>query len=168
VKYNRMTRVTSAAAMDDPRNERVELRPKMDQQQAEVARALDKVWRHGGWTCYVDETWFVDQELGCRPLLNRLLTQGRDPGRISVVCAMQRPVSVTRFAIGESTHVISFGMEGRDAKIVGETTSPRMTKAVQELDGEKHEFAHYHIPSRRLWKGSLNMKTGQLEGQEIT
>jgi hypothetical protein len=168
VKYARTHHADVASAMEDPRHDRIELRPRFQHQQREIATALDKVYRHGGWTCYVDELWYVDQELGCRPLLNRLLTQGRDPGVISVVCAMQRPVQVTRFALGESTHVFSFGLDGRDAKEVGDATAPRFGKMLTTLDGERHEFGHWHVPSRRMWRGRLDVKTGQLIGQEVT
>lgn len=165
VKYQGTRVVRTAAGLDDPRYDRFELKPQYERQALECQRGLDKVWRAGGFTCYIDELFYVDQELGCRPFINRIATQGRDPGGISLVCAMQRPVSVTRFAVGESTHVFSFGLEGRDAKIVGETTSPRLSKLVTELG--PHEFAHYYVPDRSMFRGKLNLKTGQIEGEQV-
>lgn len=152
--------------MDDPRASRVVLMPQWEKQASEFDAALSRVWAQGGWTVYVDETHYVDGELKLRDKLNRLLTQGREPGRISVVCGMQRPTSVTRFAIGEATHVISFGLEGRDAKILGEAATPRMSKIVERLG--HHEFAWLYIPTRAIWTGKLNINTGQLEPKEIT
>jgi hypothetical protein len=167
VKYPHTVKITKAEQLKDPRVERFVLEPYPDQaiQRKEISRALDMVWQMGGFTVYVDETLYVDNELGCRPLLNRLLTQGRNPGKISVICAMQRPVQVTRFAIGESTHVICFGLEGRDAKIVGETTSPRLAKAVTQLS--RHAFCHYYVPTREIFAGRLNLSTGQIQGEVL-
>jgi AAA domain len=149
VRYPLTKRASSASALDDPRNDRLELQPRFEKQAEEFGRALDKVWRMGGFTVFVDETHYVDDELGLRPLLNRLLTQGRSPGRISVVCGMQRPTNVTRFAIGESSHVLSFGLEGRDVKILEQAAPRRMGDIVEQLP--QHHFAWYHIPSRRMW-----------------
>jgi hypothetical protein len=166
VTYPRTTRASSAQAMENPQVSRLELRPKYERQAVEFQSALERAWRHGGWSVFVDELFYVDTELGCRPLLNRLLTQGRSPGRISVVCGMQRPTTVTRFAIGEATHVLSFGLEGRDAKILGEAASPRMARVVEQLP--RHHVAWLDVPSRRIWTGKLNMKTNTLEGEVIS
>lgn len=149
VRYPLTRRSSSASTLDDPRVDRLELHPHFDKQSAEFAQALDKVWRMGGFTVYVDETHYVDDELGLRPLLNRLLTQGRSPGKISMVCGMQRPTNVTRFAIGESSHVLAFGLEGRDVKILEQAASPRIGDIVEQLP--QHHFAWYHIPSRQMW-----------------
>jgi len=128
---------------------RVVLFPKYENQAIEFAKALDLVWKQGGWTIYLDELFYLDK-LGVRLFIERLLTQGRSKG-ISVVSGMQRPVSVTRFAIGESSHVVSFGLEGRDAKLLGEVASPKLSKVVQELP--RHAFAWYNVPTRQFWKG---------------
>lgn len=165
VDYGQTRVASSATAMDDPRVFRLELKPRYERQEPEFRAALERAWKQGGWTVYVDETHHVDGELGLRPLLNRLLTQGRAPGRISVVCGMQRPTTVTRFAIGESTHVISFNVEGRDAKILGEAASPRMAKVVEQLP--QHHIAWLHVPSRRIWAGKLNLRSNALEGEIV-
>lgn len=141
------------------------LRPKFERQEKEFDLALRKVWAQGGWTVAIDETYYVDQELGLRPLINRLLTQGRSPGKISVVSGMQRPTSVSRFAIGESSHVISFGLEGRDAKILEQAATPKLGKIVTELP--RFHFAWLSIPKRQIWVGKLNLKDGSFQGSVV-
>lgn len=156
--------------MDDPRVSRLVLHPKWENQQSEFGRALDKVWRQGGWTVYGDELYYLDQELRLRPLLNRLLTQGRAPGRISVVCGMQRPTNVSRFAIGEASHIICFGLEERDAKILENRKLQTIVAGDERRDIEglgSHEFAWYHVPSRKIWRGKLNIRSGQLTGEIV-
>lgn len=165
IEYPGMQRVTRAAAMDDPRVSRLELAPAHARQRDEFAAALDRVWEQGGWTCYVDELWYLSRlDLGDR--IDRNLTQGRDPGRISQVCGMQRPTQVTRFAVGESSHVVAFGMEGRDVKILGEATGPRVARHVQEVP--QHHFVWYHIPSRRIWRGTLDLERNDFAGEFVT
>jgi hypothetical protein len=148
--------------MDDPRVSRLVLRPKFEKQHEEFRGALDRVWRQGGWTVFIDELYYVDEELRLRALVNRLLTQGRDPGRISVVCGMQRPTNITRFAIGEASHVICFGLERRDAKIL---EHQKLAAVVEELP--HHHFAWLHVPSRRIWRGKLDIRSGQLVGELV-
>jgi len=145
--------------MDNQRLFSMELRPKYDEQLREFALALERAWRQGGWCMYLDELFYLDR-LGLRPLIERLLTQGRSKG-ITVVSGLQRPVAVTRFAVGESRHVISFGLEGRDARELGEATTDRMRRVVEDL--AEFEFAWYSRPNR-IWRGRLNLGTGALDG----
>jgi hypothetical protein len=141
------------------------LRPRYEQQGKEFLEALDNVWKDGGWTVAVDELYYLDQELRLRAPINRLLTQGRAPGRISVCTGMQRPSIVTRFAIGEATHVITFKVEGRDAKILRDATSARVADAALQLP--RHHFAWYHVASGALWAGKLDLGTGKLVGRSV-
>lgn len=165
VKYPQAKVFKTAEAMDDPRNNRIVLRPRFERQRDEFEGALKKAWAQGGWTVNVDETHYVDLELGLRPLLNRLLTQGRSPGKISVVCGMQRPTTVSRFAIGEASHVISFGLEGRDAKILEQAATPTLGKIVPDL--KRFHFAWLSIPERRIWVGKMNLGTGTYTGEYV-
>lgn len=166
VKWPGMRRSKFAKILDDPRYDRVEIAPDYENQQLEFARALDKIWKAGGFTTVVDETHHLDDELGLRKLLNRLLQQGRDPGRISMVCGMQRPSTITRFCLGESTHIISFGMDSRDVKILELATNKRMGEVVAQLP-----FHHFAWMSRRrpreVWTGRLDLRTGQLIGRYV-
>jgi len=138
------------------------LDPKYEHQFAEFHLALEKVWRQGGWTVALDELLYLDR-LGLRKPIERLLTQGRSKG-ISVLVGMQRPAQVTRFAISESMHVLSFGLEGRDAKELGLATQRWVGDAVAQLG--RYEFAWYRRPDR-LWVGKLDLKTHALVGEEV-
>jgi len=151
--------------MDDPRNHRLVIRPKFEKQSHEFGRALNKVWSGGGWTCAIDELFYVDTELKLRVPINRLLTQGREPGKISVCCGMQRPSIVSRFALGEASHVITFTVEGRDAKVLQDATNRRLAEAASDLP--RHHFAWFHVPTRAIWVGKLDLGTGKLIGRNV-
>ena len=139
------------------------MRPRFEKQSREFSNALNKAWKTGGWTVAVDELFYVDNELGLRAPISRILTQGRDPGRISMVTGMQRPSLVTRFALGEASHVISFGLEGRDTKILEQATNKRVAAIAEALP--RFNFVHYHVPTRNTWTGHLDMKTGLFIGR---
>lgn len=136
--------------MKDVRNKRFVLYPSYQQQRAEFAQALELVWRQSGWCVNIDELWYIDRNLKLGPFVERLLTQGRSKD-ITVVCGMQRPVQVTRFAISQATHVLCFFQEGRDLKTVTEATSPRLEKPISQL--KSHEFVWYYRPTRQIWAG---------------
>lgn len=130
--------------MDQPNAHRLLLSPSYDRQQDEIALALERVWRQGGWTVYIDELFYLTDMLGLSAFVTRLLTQGRSKG-ISVVVGMQRPVLVTRFAISEATHIISFNLDGRDVKTMSEAASTKFAKVGATL--RKHEFAWMYRPN---------------------
>jgi hypothetical protein len=154
----------TASGLLDARQKRIVLRPRppLSNQQREIGRAFELMWQQGGWTVVIDELWYVDKKLKLGDYVDQFLTQGRDPGRLSVWSGMQRPSQITRFAIGESTHVISFGLEGRDAKILADATSKRFADVVTELP--RHTFAWYNVPTRQIWVGRLDLRTGALTG----
>lgn len=79
---------------------------------------------------------------------------------------MQRPTIVTRFAIGEATHVIAFGMEGRDAKILREATNWEVAETVVKLP--RYHFVWYYVPERTIWIGKLDLPSGHLVGGPLT
>lgn len=136
---------TATPAMKDPRLPRLELSPAYEKQPAEFGAALELAWRQKGWTIYIDEGYHVDRLLSLRDLIDRLLTQGRSL-RLTAVIGLQRPVAVSRFAISQSTHVICFAQEGRDAKTVADATTPRLVPVIEQLG--RFEFVWYHRKSR--------------------
>lgn len=138
--------------------DRIELEPKYEEQGRQFAIALDRVWKDGKWTWYGDEVWYLE-ELGLRPWMERLITQGRSKD-ITCVLGMQRPSRVSRFVLTEPRHVISFTLEGKDARSLGEGTTDRMEEVVTNL-GE-YEFAWYYRPKRSIWTGRLDVASGQL------
>jgi hypothetical protein len=162
VRYPGHIRARTAEALDNQRLEHIVLDPKYERQWPEFSAGLEKVWHQGGWTVALDELLYLDR-LGLRKPIERLLTQGRSKG-ISVLVGMQRPAQVTRFAISESMHVLSFGLEGRDAKELGLATQRWVGDAVSQLG--RYEFAWYRRPDR-LWVGKLDLKTRALVGEEV-
>jgi hypothetical protein len=149
--------------MDNTRYDSFTLVPKYDEQREQFRLALERVWKHGGWTCYCDELFYLSERLRLAEPIERLLTQGRSKG-ISVAIGMQRPARVSRFAISESTHVLSFGLEGRDAKELSYATTRAMEDAVRNLP--EHHFAWFRRP-RRLWVGTLDIRADELRGQYV-
>lgn len=162
VKFPGYRTIKKADELDDVKHERFLLAPKYEDQAPQFWQALELVWKQGGWCAVMDELFYLDQ-LGMRPRIERLLTQGRSVG-VSMVSGMQRPVSVTRFALGESTHLISFSLEGRDAKEFRDATHPAVLDEVTSL--ENHEFVWFKQP-RSLWRGKLDVKTGSFVGRMI-
>jgi energy-coupling factor transporter ATP-binding protein EcfA2 len=164
VKYPGAKTVASAAAMRDSRASRLVLRPQPNRetQRREFSKALQLVWTDGGWTVAVDDLYYVEERLGLGEPLDILLTNGREPGKISVCTALQRPTKVSRFAIGEARHVISFGLEGRDTTILRDATNARFAEVVTGLD--VHCFAWLHKP-RTIWVGKINLQTGKYIGR---
>lgn len=93
------------------------------------------------------------EQIGLRPWIERLLTQGRSLG-ISVVYGQQRPVTTSRFVISQCSHLFCFRVEGRDAKTVAESTTPRILPVLDSLTG--HDFAYYHRPTRTVAIGNAS------------
>lgn len=160
VTYPGFKTMAKARAMDDPRNERLVLYPRYEEQQEQIGLALERVWTQGGWTVYADELFYLTKMLGLGLLWERLVTQARSKG-VSCVSGMQRPVQVTRFAISESTHVLSFFLEGRDAReTMAQAASPVLADATRQL--QKFQFAWFYQPNvgsqvvtDKLWVGRL-------------
>ncbi|MDE3097597.1 MAG: hypothetical protein KGK07_16545, partial [Chloroflexota bacterium] len=135
------------------------LDPEYERQPEEIWQTLEYAYRTEHWCVYIDELLIVDKQMALTPAIDKLLTQGRSKG-ISVVVGMQRPAQVSRFALSESMHVISFALERRDAKIIGEACGDRMQRVVEDLG--RYEFAWRESVSRRIWTGRLDIKTGRL------
>lgn len=149
--------IRKAAAISDPRFDRFILDPKYEEQYDEFYKAFRLIWTQKHWLVYLDELFGITR-LGLTKPIEQLLTQGRSMG-ITVVGGLQRPVSVTRFALSQARHVISFGQEGRDIKLVAEATSPRMGESIATLS--QHQFAWYYRPTREIFIGRLQ----DLEGE---
>ena len=122
------------------------------QQRAEIARALRRIWEEGGWTLYLDELFYLDDRLKLGSQIDSLLTGGRGKG-ITVVCGMQRPVRATRFAMTQSTHLISFAQERRDVRQYLSPISEAWGAAIEGLG--PHEFAWYYLPTHAVWTGDV-------------
>lgn len=159
--------------MNNLRVNRIELRPDrmpQDHRRAEVFAAYRLAGRQGGWTVYTDETWFVEHRLGLTLEIEDLLTQGRsqDSRPLTMALAAQRPARISRFVLSQATHVIAWNVEPREAKTLGESTSDLYAAICSTLDLEAHEFAWFHRPTRRIWRGRLEApKFEHLVGHEV-
>lgn len=162
VRYPGTKLIRRAEGLDDIRYKRVVLDPKYEHQAREFWLAFDKVWHQGGWCVVLDELYYLDN-LGLKWPINRLLTQGRSKG-VSVVSGMQRPVAVTRFALGESRHIISFGLEGRDAAELGHATNRTVADVAKSLD--EHQFVWYRKPGS-IFVGKLDVRAGVIKGRRV-
>lgn len=67
--------------------------------------AFAKIYREGGWTLALDETWYVDDILGLGKNIKMYLLQARSLD-ISLVSAFQRPAWVPRELYSSSTHLM--------------------------------------------------------------
>lgn len=118
-------------------------------QRDELARAFRYTWDHsdtsGGWTVYVDETLYVDRMLGLGAYIDQMATQGRSK-KMTGIFGMQRPVGQTRYVLTESRQVITFALDGRDARTFGEATASWLRPHVENLG--KYEFLWYYRPDR--------------------
>ncbi len=162
VEYRAARVVSTLRGLERDRDGRAYvLDPAYDDQASEIWATLEWAYRSGGWAVAIDECYYVT-ELGAdmERQIKKLMTQGRSL-RITMVNGTQRPVDVPRFVISEASHVIAFGLEGRDAKIVRDAAGERLADAVANL--RRYEFAWWSVIERKLWTGRLNLRTGRLE-----
>lgn len=67
--------------------------------------AFDRIYREGHWTVALDETWYMDQELGLGGDVRTYLLQARSLG-IALLAATQRPAWVPRELYTSCTHLM--------------------------------------------------------------
>ena len=120
-------------------------------QRLEAYRTLRKVFAQGGWCLGLDELWYLSRKLRLEDETDTLLTNGRKR-KISVVCGMQRPANISRFALAECTHLFAFRCDGRDAKTLRETFTDALKPYFDKL-GE-YEFVYYHRPTKTILIGN--------------
>lgn len=128
-------------------------------QRAFISDVFERAWNQHGWTLIVDELFYFQTKLDLGDDVDTMLTQGRSIG-ITMVCGMQRPVSITRFAISQATHVIVFRQDGRDVKTVVDATSVVLKEPLTNLG--KYEFLWYYRPDRVYYIGKLDPKNNAL------
>ena len=116
----------------------------------EGEKLVGKAITEGGWTITWDELWYVENRLHLTQEVEELLTQSRKLD-VSVVCGMQRPSRISRFALSQCTHLFTFRAEGRDIATLAEAFTPRLKTLIPEL--RKFEFAYYNRATRELARG---------------
>jgi hypothetical protein len=146
-------KVRTASALTGLRNSRWELSPGHDKEKqwTEFHAAAELIFRQGGWTVFLDELFYLDDKLGLGDDIETLFTQGRSK-HITVMAGLQRPQGVTRFALSQATHNISFGLEGRDVRVMREVNE-RWAAAISGLN--RYEFAWFYRPTREIWVGKI-------------
>lgn len=152
VRFKSLTKVRDTKRMDDLFSHRLMFEPMYERQGSMGGGMIEKAWRQGGWTVFLDELFYL-HKIGLQRHVDMLLTQGRSK-RISVVAGMQRPVHVTRFALSEVTHIFSFALEPRDAKVIAEITNDDYAEVVSRLP--RYRFAHWHVPTRTIAVGEAH------------
>lgn len=127
------------------------LEPTYERQSEQGHRLFERARAEGGWTLAIDELYGATlPHVNLEKPVTWGLTQGRSMG-ITMVCGMQRPSRVTRFALTEATHSFVFAVEGRDATdILAKSVSPALKDALPSLDWRKHQFLYYARKDRRL------------------
>ena len=111
---------------------------------AKVRELLAWAERTGGWTIVIDETMFVNDELGLKAELNRLWYQGRSQ-RVSLVALMQRPSLVPRLAFSQADYLFMGKFnDKRDIETLRDIAtvvpSEVMVAGVKSLSKPRHEF----------------------------
>jgi hypothetical protein len=154
-------RIKTAGELSSLRYRRLELSPGHDKakQWAQFHAAMELVWKQGGWTVYLDELYYLDDKLGLGDDIETLFTQGRSK-HITVMAGLQRPTGVTRFALSQATHNISFGLEGRDVRLMREINE-RWAAAIAGL--HRFEFAWFYRPTRQIWVGRIQDLGGSVK-----
>lgn len=128
-----------------------ELIPSRKEQRKEGYLLIQKAWSEGGWSLGIDELWFATEKLKLESDIDSLLTQGRDPLHVSMVCGMQRPSRISRFALSQCTHLFAFLSEGRDVLTLSEAFTPRLKQIIPRL--EHYQFVYFNRITRELSVG---------------
>lgn len=76
----------------------------VDRQKQVFHEAFGAIYREGGWTVALDETWYMANELKLGHDIKLYLLQARALG-ISLVCATQRPAMIPVEIYDQSTHL---------------------------------------------------------------
>lgn len=122
-----------------------------DTQQQVFRDAFAQIYREGGWTLALDETWYIDNILRLDMEIKTYLLQARSLG-ISLVTATQRPAWVPREIYTSCTHLMFWRVNDetdlRSLSGIGWRSAELIKDAVSNLD-----------PYQCLY---VNTRTGQM------
>lgn len=117
---------------------------KLREQAIAIHSALDRMYREGGWTIYVDEAGYVAGTLGLGRALGVLLNQGRS-SKISMVITVTRPTSVIarvpKEAFSQPRHKLIFKYENADEM---KAASQVADVSLKELEALQAKLNTYH------------------------
>lgn len=77
----------------------------VDRQKKVFHSAFESIYREGGWTVVLDETWYMANQLKLGEDIKLYLLQARALG-ISLVCATQRPAHIPLEIYDQSSHLM--------------------------------------------------------------
>lgn len=106
--YLRLERWRSLDPRDYPRRVLWPNASSLDSERAQrevFHHAFGAIYREGGWTVAIDETWYVANTLKLGGDIKTYLLQARALG-ISLVCATQRPAMIPLEVYDQSTHLM--------------------------------------------------------------
>jgi hypothetical protein len=140
-----------------PPAERVESIPA---QRAAVRQVLADIYRQGGDTIYVDETYQLSNEYRLEPLLNLLWRAGRSQ-RVTVVSSAQRPAHIPLVAYNQASHLFFFRtIDPVDIKRVAGFAGQdrfKMQRVVETLP--EHSFVHIETTTGRFTVSKVTLNT---------
>lgn len=117
---------------------------KLKEQSIAIHNALNRMYREGGWTIYVDEAGYVAGTLGLGQALGVLLNQGRS-SKISMVITVTRPTSVIarvpKEAFSQPRHKLIFKYENADEM---KAASQVADVSIRELSALQAKLETYH------------------------
>lgn len=117
---------------------------KLGEQSRAIHKALNQMYREGGWTIYIDEAGYLAGTLGLGRAIGVLLNQGRSSG-ISVVLCVTRPTSVIarvpKEAFSQPRHKLIFKYENRDEM---KAAAQVADMSVRELEEYQDALQTYH------------------------
>lgn len=113
---------------------------------AVFASAFDEIYVQGGWTLYIDETWYMGDTLGLDDKMNTFWTQSRSK-RISFVTATQRARNVPLLMYDQATHLFVFSVRDEYArKRLGEIGAVDKKEMMYEITHlGNHEFLYINL-----------------------
>lgn len=111
------------------------------QQRNLIYRAMDDIYRHGGWTIYFDDLYYIAETLGLKRAIQMLYTQVRSQ-EVSLISSMQRPRWVPLEAVSQASYLICFRV--RD-KVDIERIAGGMGIDRKEFMGAMNELGQYEF-----------------------
>lgn len=123
------------------------------EQRAQFKKALEQIYREGGWCVYIDELWFIIHHLKLDLEVRTYLQQARS-NNISLICATQRPAFVPLEVYDQSTHLFFWrdNDERNLARLSG--ISWREGNVVRALVANllRHEVLYIHVPTGKMYR----------------
>lgn len=126
--------------------------------------AFGRIYREGGWTVALDETWYMDNVLKLGKDIQTYLLQARSLG-ISLVSATQRPAWVPREIYTSCTHLFFWrvndetdlrslsGIGWRSSDLIRETVANLESFQALYINTRTGEMARTRCPEIRLPEG---------------